>query len=339
MDAEHGRAKYRIAAALLVMGLSGVAQGQSVPLPGNPRPIGQLNEDVAYSLFLLTNGGFTSAGYVDYRDESTTSKINVYTLPLRLPLQTDLLGPLELRLTGGYGEATTTALQNLTGLAAGPGAALATERQYISLWNLRFDIGRPISLVPDLVLTPMVGIGTQHWSGKLDRNPLGGSLVPAERVNFWTDALLTEAAAILEYRYRSGGLNIRPGASASYVNLSSFDGRATYVPQPPAQLARSKASIAADSTVLRAALRVDGPLGYRLGVTELRWQSFVVGNYSTAAVGLFPWSIELGLAVGAELGALGRSLVGFDPGEFYVGASYITGANFSGVRANFGFRF
>ena len=73
--------------------------------------------------------------------------------------------------------------------------------------------------------------------------------------------------------------------------------------------------------------------------TELRWQSFVVGNYSTAAIGFFPWSIELGLAVGAELGALGRRLVGFDPGEFYVGASYITGANFSGVRANFGFRF
>jgi hypothetical protein len=74
-------------------------------------------------------------------------------------------------------------------------------------------------------------------------------------------------------------------------------------------------------------------------MTELRWQSFIIGNYSTAAIGLFPWSIELGVAVGAELGALGRSLVGFDPGEFYVGASYITGENFSGVRANFGFRF
>jgi hypothetical protein len=91
--------------------------------------------------------------------------------------------------------------------------------------------------------------------------------------------------------------------------------------------------------VLRAALRADGPLGYRMGTTKLRWQSFVVGNYSTAGIGLFPWSIELGVAVGAELAALGRSLVGFDPGEFYVGASYITGENLSGVRANFGFRF
>jgi hypothetical protein len=91
--------------------------------------------------------------------------------------------------------------------------------------------------------------------------------------------------------------------------------------------------------VLRAALRADGPLGYRMGTTKLRWQSFVVGNYSTAGIGLFPWSIELGVAVGAELAALGRSLVGFDPGEFYVSASYITGENLSGVRANFGFRF
>jgi hypothetical protein len=189
------------------------------------------------------------------------------------------------------------------------------------------------------VLTPMIGIGIQHWSGKLDRTPLGGSPVPAERANFWTDALLTEAAAIIEYRYRWGALNIRPGASVSYVNLSSYDGRATLTSQAPAEPVRGKASVVADSTVLRAALRADGPLGYRLGTTELRWQSFVVGNYSTASVGLFPWSIELGVAVGAELGALGRSLVGFDPGEFYIGASYITGENLSGVRANFGFRF
>jgi hypothetical protein len=339
MDTGNGRTKRRIVAALLATSISSPVQGQSVPLPGNPGPIGRLNEDVAYSLFLLTNGGFTSAGYVDYQDESTTSKINVYTLPLRMPLETGLLGPLELRLTGGYGEATTTTLQSLTGVAGSPAGALATERQFIALWNLRFDIGRPISLMPDLVLTPMLGIGTQHWSGKLDRSPLGSSLVPAERVNFWTDALLTEAAAIIEYRYRWGALNIRPGASVSYINLSSFDGRATQMSQPPAEPARGKASVVADSTVLRAGLRADGPLGYRLGVTELRWQSFVVGNYSTADIGLFPWSIELGVAMGAELGALGRSLVGFDPGEFYIGASYITGENFSGVRANFGFRF
>ena len=56
MDAGNGRAKRWIVAALLVMAISGTAQGQSVPLPGNPRHIGQLNEDVAYSLFLLTNG-------------------------------------------------------------------------------------------------------------------------------------------------------------------------------------------------------------------------------------------------------------------------------------------
>jgi hypothetical protein len=212
MDVWNSRARCRIIASLLVTGISGPVQGQSVPLPGNPGPIGRLNEDVAYSLFLLTNGGFTSAGHVHYQDESTTSKINVYTLPLRLPLETGLLGPLELRLTAGYGEAKTTALQSLTGVAGNPAGVLAAERQFIELWNLRFDIGRPISLMPDLVLTPMIGIGIQHWSGKLDRTPLGGSPVPAERANFWTDALLTEAAAIIEYRYRWGALNIRPGA-------------------------------------------------------------------------------------------------------------------------------
>lgn len=338
MEADQGRAASIPAAVLLLTGMSGLAWGQGVPSPGNPPPIGQLNADVAYSLFLLTSGGFTSAGHLDYRDESTNSKLTVYTLPLRLRLQTDLVGPLELRLTGGYGEATTTTLQSLSGLPAAPAGAVAAERQDISLWNLRFDIGRPVSLAPDLVLTPMVGIGTQHWSGKIDRNPLGSNPVPVQRADFWTDALLTELAAIIEYRHRWGAVNIRPGASVSYVTMSSYDGRADVSTQA-AQPIRGKASVAADSTVLRAAVRADGPLGYRLGATELRWQSFVVGNYSTAAIGLFPWSIELGLAVGAEFGALGRRLVGFDPGEFYIGASYITGANFSGVRANFGFRF
>ncbi|TCZ61253.1 hypothetical protein [Roseicella aquatilis] len=337
--AGQARARVRTAAALLLMLAGGAARAQSVPLPGNPVAIGQLNEDVAYSLFLLTNGGFTSAGQLSYQDESTRSNLSVYTLPLRLPVQSGLLGPLELRLTGGYGEATTTTLQSLTGFAASPAGALATERQYISLWNLRLDVGRPITLLPGLVLTPMLGLGSQHWSGKIERNPVAGSPVSRERVDFWTDGLLAEAAAILEYRQPWRGLNIRPGASVSTVTLASYDGRATLAAQPPAPSLRDKATLAADSTVLRAALRVDGPLGTRLGATELRWQSFVVGNYSTAAVGLFPWSVELGLAVGAELGALGRSLVGFDPGEFYVGASYITGANFSGVRANFGFRF
>jgi hypothetical protein len=339
MAAGTGCARHWIGTALLVTGISGPVQGQSVPLPGTPAPIGRLNQDVAYSLFLLTNGGFTSAGYIDYRDESTSAKLNVYTLPLRRQLDTGLLGPIELRLTGGYGEAETTTLQSLTGIASGPAGALAAERQFITLWNLRFDIGRPITLMPDLVFTPMVGIGTQHWSGKIDRTPMGGSPIPAERLDFWTDALLTEVAAIIEYRHRWGALNIRPGASVSYINLSSYDGRATRTSQQPVEAVRGKASVAADSTVLRAGIRVDGPLGYRLGVTELRWQSFVIGNYSTAGIGLFPWSIELGVAVGAELGALGRRLVGFDPGEFYVGASYITGENFSGVRANFGFRF
>ncbi|MFC7544002.1 hypothetical protein ACFQU2_37405 [Siccirubricoccus deserti] len=128
MDAGNGRTKRRIVAALLATSISSPVQGQSVPLPGNPGPIGRLNEDVAYSLFLLTNGGFTSAGYVDYQDESTTSKINVYTLPLRLLLETGLLGPVELRLTGGYGEAATTTLQSVTGIAGSPAGALATER-------------------------------------------------------------------------------------------------------------------------------------------------------------------------------------------------------------------
>lgn len=323
-----------VAAGLLALGLA-PARAQRVPVLAEPGAARQLNEDVAYSLFLLTNGGFTSAGYVDYRDDSTTSKINVVTLPLRLSLDTGALGPIELRLTPSYGEAKTTTLLSF----GGPAGPLATDRQYIALWNLRLDIGRPVTLAPGLVLTPLAGLGTQHWNGKLDRAPVGGSAVQAERVDFWNDALVTEAGAILEYHHRRGEVNIRPGASVSYVYLSSIDGRATVLPQGMEPARRGKSSITADSTVLRAALRVDGPLGLRLGSTELRWQGFVVGNYSTAAIGLFPWSVEMGLAVGAGLGAVGRRLVGFDPGEAFIGASYITGENFSGVRANFGFRF
>ena len=91
--------------------------------------------------------------------------------------------------------------------------------------------------------------------------------------------------------------------------------------------------------MLRGGLRADGPLGFSVAGTGLRWQTFAVGNYETATNGLFPWSVETGVAVGADLDRLGRRLLGFDPGELYVGVSYLFGENLSGVRANFGFRF
>jgi hypothetical protein len=193
--------------------------------------------------------------------------------------------------------------------------------------------------VPDLVLTPLVGGGYMSFSGKTERRSVGTVPVPNERVDFDTDVLLGQATAILEYRLRRGALNIRPGASVGYIYAESFRGNADLVTDPPTVPARGKARVVASSTLIRAAVRVDGPLGVSLARTDLRWQAFVVGNYNTSSVGLFPWSVELGAAIGADFGRLGRSLVGFDPGELYVGASYITGENLSGFRVNFGFRF
>ena len=58
-----------------------------------------------------------------------------------------------------------------------------------------------------------------------------------------------------------------------------------------------------------------------------------------SANALFPWSVEIGAALGAEFGPLGRRVAGLDPGTLFLGASYIVGENLQGVRANFGFRF
>jgi autotransporter-like protein len=324
-------------AALLVPGGSASAQGGRIA--ADPATIERLYQDVAFSLFVLTSGGFSTGGFADYEDASTDARFNVYNLPLSRRFDTALLGPVELRLAVAYGEATTTSLEAVPGVGGPPGAALAADRQFLRTWNTRFEVGRPIELAPDLVLTPLVGLGYSHWSGKTVRNSVGAVPVQAGRNDVWVDALLYEAVAILEYRQRWGALNIRPGVSVNYAYIGSVDGRSSTIAQSGAPLARSRAELSGSSTVLRAALRVDGPLGITAAGTDLRWQTFVVGSYETSTHGLFPWSMELGAAVGAELGRLGRSLLGFDPGEFYVGASYLFGENLSGVRANFGFRF
>jgi hypothetical protein len=329
------------AAALLAALLlpAGPASAQGGRIAADPATVERLYQDVAFSLFVLTSGGFSTGGFADYEDGSVDAKFNVYNLPLRRRFDTALLGPIELRLAVAYGEATTTSLEAVPGVGGPPGAALAADRQFLRTWNTRFEVGRPIELAPDLVLTPLVGLGYSHWSGKTVRNSVGAVPVQAGRNDVWVDALLYEAVAILEYRQRWGALNIRPGVSVNYAYIGSVDGRSSTIAQSGAPLARSRAELSGSSTVLRAALRVDGPLGITAAGTDLRWQTFVVGSYETSTHGLFPWSMELGAAVGAELGRLGRSLLGFDPGEFYVGASYLFGENLSGVRANFGFRF
>ena len=331
----HWRLHLALGIAAMVLPLSSPAQSQSST--PQERTIGRLNTDVAFSLFLLSNGAFTSLGDFKYSSESTIAKLDTYNLPLRFGFESSLFGPLELSVSGGYGEATT----ETRGLAVQGGSPVAgsqaAERQYFSLWNLALDIGRPIALTPELVLTPSVGIGIQHWSGKLTSH--AGAGTPSERVTFSTDALLLDAGATLEYRHRWGDLNIRPGAAVSYVDLSPISGSATYSTSASPTLQRGKASIAARSTILRAGLSIDGPLSLGFRTVELRWQAFAVGNYSIEDVGLFRWTAEFGAAVGVDLGPIGRRTLGVDPGELFVGASYIVGENLSGVRGNFGFRF
>lgn len=300
----------------------------------------RLFQDAAFSLFVLTTGSFSSGGFASFEDRSTDAKFDVYNFAPRTRFNTGLLGPLEMRVALGYGEATTSGLGIVSGGAGPTGDALASDRQFLRTWNARIEVGRPIELAPDLVLLPLAGLGYSNWTGKSVRTSVGTAAVPAGRVDFWVDALLYEAIAILEYRHRWGAVNIRPGIAANYTYIGSVDGRARGTPaQPGAPRERGKLELYGSSTVLRAGVRVDGPLGFSVADTPLRWQTFAVGNYETAAFGLFPWSVETGVAVGADLDRLGRRLIGFDPGEFFVGVSYLFGENLSGVRANFGFRF
>jgi hypothetical protein len=323
--------------ALLTPAGPGRAQGRRVA--ADEAAVQRLYQDVAFSLFVLTSGTFSSGGYANYEDSSTDAKFNLYNLPLRGRVNTGLVGPLELRFALAYGEATTNVLESVPSVGGPPGAALASDRQFLRTWNARLGVGRPVELAPDLVLTPLAGLGYSHWNGKTVRTSAGTVPVPAGRNDVWVDALLYEAALLLEYRLRWRALNVRPGVSVNYVYIGSVDGRSSTVAESGAPAERSKADLSGSSTVLRAGLRVDGPLGFAVGGTDMRWQSFVAGNYETSSHGLFPWSLEMGVAVGAELDKLGRRLLGFNPGEFYVGASYFFGENLQGVRANFGFRF
>jgi hypothetical protein len=323
--------------ALLIPDGPGRAQGRRVA--ADEATVQRLYQDVAFSLFVLTSGTFSSGGYANYEDSSTDAKFNLYNLPLRGRVNTALVGPVELRFSLAYGEATTNALQSVQSSGGPPGAALASDRQFLRTWNTRFGVGRPVELMPDLVFTPLVGLGYSHWNGKLVRTSVGDVPVPSGRNDVWVDALLYEAAAILEYRLRWRDLNFRPGVAVNYAYIGSVDGRSRTAPESGVPAERAKAELYGSSTVLRAALRVDGPLGFSVRGTDLRWQSFVSGNYETSNYGLFPWSLEMGVAVGAELDQIGRRLLGFDPGALYVGVSYFIGENLQGVRANFGFRF
>jgi hypothetical protein len=339
MKAVAWRSCLHVALGISAVLISSSSRAQSGTSAAQERTLGRLNTDVAYSLFLLSNGAFTNLGDFKYSSEDTTANLNTYNLPLRFGFETSLLGPLELSASVGYGEATTETRGIAIQGESPTMSSQSTERQYFSLWNIAFDIGRPIALMPELVLTPSVGIGTQHWSGKLTSQPSGGTRSPSERVTFSADALLLDAGATLEYRRRWGNLNIRPGAAVNYVDLAPIGGSATASTSASAVTQRGKAVIAAQSTILRAGMSVDGPLGLNLHTMELRWQTFLVGNYSTADIGLFRWTVELGAALGIDLGPIGRRTLGVDPGDLFVGASYIFGENLSGVRGNFGFRF
>ena len=89
-----------VALALMGVGIAGLARAQPAPLPAERGTLGRLDTNVAYSLFLLSNGAFTSLGDAKYSGENTSAKLEVYNLPLTFRFGTGLLGPVELRLEG-----------------------------------------------------------------------------------------------------------------------------------------------------------------------------------------------------------------------------------------------
>lgn len=328
------RGRLAVAMALLA-GIAAIPSARAQSVPADAARVARLNQEVAFSLFVLTNSGFTAGGYARYDDDSTAVDFSIYSLPLRQRFHTGLLGPTELRVTVSTGQATTNLLENLSGI---PGA-VAADRSLLNAWNGRVDIGRPIALAEGLEFTPLLGLGYSAWTGKTTLQSVGSVPFPAIRADLWADALLYEAIGILEYRHRWRGLTITPGLAVNYTYIDSFDGRADLAATPGVAPRRTRVSLSGSSTLLRAATRVQGPLGRQVADLPLLWQGFVVAAYEASDQALFPWSVEIGGALGVDAGPVGRRLAGFDPGSFFLGASYIVGKNLQGVRANFGFRF
>jgi hypothetical protein len=331
----HPAAPFRAAAAAFLLAglLAGAppAAAQTVTVPENAQRAADLSERIAFSLFVLTNTGFSAGGYGSYDDGSTAADFTIYSLPLRERFQTGL-GPIELRLTLSGGTAVTNQL-----VALGPPGAIAADRSLQTTWNGRIDIGRPIELLPGLEFTPLVGLGYAAWTGKITRGQGGSVAIPSTRIDLWADSLVYELTGILEYTHRWRRLAFKPGISINYAYIDSFQGRAN-LSQPGAEAGRAKVGINGASTLVRSALRVEGPLDYRLLGLDLYWQGFVAGAYEVSQNSLFPWAVEVGAALGADFGPAGRR-IGLDPGKMFLGASYVVGENLQGFRVNFGYRF
>ena len=293
------------------------------------RPWSSVSSGRAFSLFVLTTGSFSSGGYASFEDRSTDAEFNVYNLPARTRFNTGLLGPLEMRLALGYGEATTSGLGIVEGGAGPTGDALASDRQFLRTWNARIEVGRPIELAPDLVLLPLAGLGYSNWTGKSVRTSVGtvrGAGGPGR--------FLGGCAALRGDRHPGIpaplGRREHPPRHCGQLHLHRLGGR----PRARHSGAARRPPRTGEARTLRVqhraarGVRVDGPLGFSVAGNPLRWQTFAVGNYETAAFGLFPWSVETGVAVGADLDRLGRRLIGFDPGEFFVGVSYFSARTF-----------
>ena len=322
----------RIAVAATALGLAAApAAAQTVTVPEDAARAARLSQRVGFSLFVLTNTGFSAGGYGSYDDGSTAADFTVYSLPIRERFQTGI-GPIELRLTLGGGTAVTNQL-----VALGPPGAIAADRSLQTTWNGRIDIGRPVELLPGLEFTPLVGLGYAAWTGKLTRGQGGSVAIPDQRIDLWADSLVYELTGILEYTHLWRGLTFRPGVSINYAYVDSFQGRAN-ITQPGSEQGRAKVGLNGASTLVRTAMRVEAPLDRQLFGLDLFWQGFVAGAYEASQNSLFPWAVEVGGAIGADFGPPGRR-IGLDPGRMFLGASYVVGENLQGFRVNFGYRF
>lgn len=316
---------------LVLACLTAPAVAQTVSIPGNAERAASLGERIGFSLFVLTNTGFSAGGYGSYDDGSTAADFTVYSLPLRERFATGI-GPIELRLTLAGGTAVTNQL-----VALGPPGAVSADRSVQTTWNGRIDIGRPIELLPGLEFTPLVGLGYAGWTGKVTRRGAASVALPDTRIDYWSDSLVYELTGILEYTHRWRGLDFKPGISINYAYIDSFQGRANLT-LPDGEVGKARLGLNGASTLVRTAMRVEGPLERQLLGLDLYWQGFVAGSYEVSQNSLFPWSVEVGAALGADFGPPGRR-IGLNPGRLFLGTSYVVGENLQGFRINFGYRF
>jgi hypothetical protein len=310
--------------------------------PFSPAAAQKFNNQVSLSLFDLTTGNFSNAGYNQYKTTDETVTLKSYGLPLEHRFDDTPVGPLLLGINLGYGTANSSVVESYAGQTALNGMpltsnAISINTQNLTSYNLRFTVGRPITLLPDLIVTPRVGFGYGNQSIKDARITAGPQTLINEFFTTTGDFVTTDGSLTAQYVAHFGAYDLAPAASIEDIYAYSPDYKTREIFSEEYALMTTSGAAHFNNFLMRQGVALTGPLASIVG-HDLRWQTFIIANESPGG-GLFHWSIEAGGAVGVNLSGDKDFLRGVDLGDVFVGGSYVVGQNVSGFKVNFGFKF